>query len=157
MDEHNTSMAEDRDFGTRAPLADPTSLQGSLGGDAPAGARVLIVDDNRDAAESLAMLVELLGNEAQVAYDGAAAIAMVDEFRPAIVLLDLTMPGMSGFEVARALRARGEQGGMRLVALSGRSEDDTRRQTRDAGFDDHVVMPVDLPTLTALLSGSAPT
>jgi CheY-like chemotaxis protein len=156
--EHNTSMAEDRDLLTHARRPDPPSVDAdAFGLGARPNDRVLIVDDNHDAAESLAMLVELLGNEAHVAYDGASAVAMIDEFRPAIVLLDLTMPGMSGFEVARAVRARADHAGIRLVALSGRSEDETRRETRAAGFDEHVVKPVDLPTLTALLAGSAPT
>jgi len=157
VDDHNTSMAEDREFEARAPLVDTSVHAEHAMADAAPADRVLIVDDNHDAAESLAMLVELLGNEAQVAYDGASAVALVDEFRPAIVLLDLTMPGMSGFDVARALRGRGDRAGMRVIALSGRSEDETRNQMRDAGFDGHVVKPVDLPTLTALLAGSAPT
>jgi len=158
VDDHNQTMSEDRDFGSHVPMAPPVSVRDQRAGAAAAsGERVLIVDDNHDAAESLAMLVELIGNEAQVAYDGASALALLDEFRPGLVLLDLTMPGMSGFEVARAVRASAAHAGIRLVALSGRSADETRAETRAAGFDAQVVKPVDLPTLTALLAGSAPT
>ena len=156
MDEHDQTMSEDGDFGSHAPMPSPVSVRDDAAG-AAAAERVLIVDDNHDAAESLAMLVELLGNEAQVAYDGASALSLLDEFRPSLILLDLTMPGMSGFEVARAVRARAAHAGIRLVALSGRSADETHAETRAAGFDGQVVKPVDLPTLTALLAGSAPT
>lgn len=158
MDDHNQTMSEDRDFGGHGPTPSPLSVREDAADAAGAAAqRVLIVDDNRDAAESLAMLVELLGNEAAVAYDGASALSMLDEYRPSLVLLDLTMPGMSGFEVARAVRARAAHAGVRLFALSGRSADETQAETRAAGFDGQVVKPVDLPTLTALLAGSAPT
>jgi DNA-binding response OmpR family regulator len=158
VDEHNQTMSEDRDFGGQVSMPPPVSVrdESADAAAAPAG-RVLIVDDNHDAAESLAMLVELIGNEAQVAYDGASALALLDEFRPSLILLDLTMPGMSGFDVARAVRARAAHAGIRLVALSGRSADETQAATRAAGFDGQVVKPVDLPTLTALLAGSAPT
>jgi len=157
VDEHNQTMSEDRDFGSHVPMPSPVSVRDDAAGGAAAAERVLIVDDNHDAAESLAMLVELLGNEATVAYDGASALSLLDEFRPSLILLDLTMPGMSGFEVARAVRARAAHAGIRLVALSGRSADETHAETRAAGFDGQVVKPVDLPTLTALLAGSAPT
>ena len=158
MDEHNQTISEDRDFGSHVPMPPPVSVRDDAAGTAaPAAERVLIVDDNHDAAESLAMLVELLGKEAAVAYDGASALSLLDEYRPRLILLDLTMPGMSGFEVARAVRARAAHAGIRLVALSGRSADETQAETRAAGFDGQVVKPVDLPTLTALLAGSAPT
>lgn len=125
-------------------------------GDAPAPARrVLIVDDNRDAAESLAMLVEVLGGEPHVCFDGASALAAFDDHAPHLVLLDLTMPDMSGFEVVRRLRERGAHGRARLVALSGRAEDECRRQSLEAGFDAHLVKPVDVATLQSTLDGSA--
>jgi len=116
--------------------------------------RVLIVDDNRDAAESLAMLIEVLGCEAEVCFDGMAALAAVDRFRPDLVLLDLTMPGMSGFEVARALRAQGAR--TRVLALSGRGDDECRQQADDAGFDGHLLKPVDVATLQATLRATPP-
>lgn len=124
----------------------------------PSGARrVLIIDDNRDAAESLAMLVEVLGGEAHVCFDGASALAAFDDHAPHLVLLDLTMPGMSGFEVVRRLRERGAHDRARLVALSGRAEDEYRRKSLEAGFDAHLVKPVDVATLQSTLDGAATT
>jgi signal transduction histidine kinase/CheY-like chemotaxis protein len=118
--------------------------------------RVLIVDDNRDAAESLAMLVELLGSTAHAAFSGPSALAEAADFKPTVALLDLTMPGMDGFELARRLRKQEATRGLRLIALSGRGEDAYRLRSRAAGFDAHLVKPVDLPTLQAVLEGRAP-
>jgi len=118
--------------------------------------RVLIVDDNHDAAESLAMLVEVLGYEAHVCFDGPTALVAVDDCKPHLILLDLTMPGMSGFDVARALRSRAAPLHARVVALSGRADDEDRRMTEEAGFDGHLVKPVDVATLQATLRATSP-
>jgi DNA-binding response OmpR family regulator len=118
--------------------------------------RVLIVDDNRDAAESLAMLVEVLGYEAHVCFDGSTALIAVDDCHPDLILLDLTMPGMSGFDVVRQLRSRANPVRARIVALSGRADDEDRRLTEDAGFDAHLVKPVDVATLQATLRAAPP-
>ena len=118
--------------------------------------RVLIVDDNRDAAESLAMLVEVLGYEAHVCFDGATALVAVDDCPPDLILLDLSMPGMSGFDVARLLRTRATPLRARVVALSGRADDEDRRLTREAGFDGHLLKPVDVATLQATLRAAQP-
>jgi CheY-like chemotaxis protein len=118
---------------------------------------VLIVDDNRDAAESLAMLVEVLGAEAHVCFDGPSALTAFEDHAPHLVLLDLTMPGMNGFEVVRRLRERGAHDRARLIALSGRAEDDYRRQSLEAGFDAHLVKPVDVATLQSTLEGASAT
>ena len=145
---------------TALPRVAPTDAPQASSAAAPAATRrVLIVDDNRDAAESLAMLVEVLGAEAHVCFDGPSALRAFDDHAPHLVLLDLTMPGMSGFEVVRRLRERGAHDHARLVALSGRAEDDYRRQSLEAGFDAHLVKPVVFEELTALLDarGSAAT
>jgi PAS domain S-box-containing protein len=113
--------------------------------------RVLVVDDNRDAADSLANLLGSLGAEVRIAYDGHAALAAVAEHPPHIVLLDLGMPGMDGFEVARRLADRPQRGEFRLVALTGWGQQTDRERTRKAGFDDHLVKPLQLPLLRALL------
>ena len=118
--------------------------------------RVLIVDDNRDAAESLAMLVEVLGFEAHVCFDGRTALVAVDDCHPDLILLDLTMPGLSGFDVARQLRSRATPLSARIVALSGRADDEDRRLTDEAGFDGHLVKPVDVATLQATLRATPP-
>jgi PAS domain S-box-containing protein len=122
---------------------------------APARARVLVVDDNHDAADSLGMLLEMLGAEARVTYDGAAALDALSSFRPQVVLLDLGMPVMDGWEVARRIR-EGADGAPLLVALTGWGQPDDRRRTREAGFDQHLVKPVDLSALKALFARLAP-
>ncbi|HEY9532448.1 MAG TPA: ATP-binding protein, partial [Burkholderiales bacterium] len=114
--------------------------------------RVLVVDDNRDAAESLGTVLELLGAQVRLAHAGPEAIEAVAAYRPSVVLLDLGMPGMDGYEVARRLRAR--QGGapLSIVALTGWGQDEDRRRTLEAGFDHHLVKPADIEQLQSLLA-----
>lgn len=109
--------------------------------------RVLVVDDNVDAAELLRDALAMLGHDAAVALDGGAALAQAASFRPDVVLLDLGLPDMDGFEVARRLREDGATA--RLVALTGYGQLDDRERTRAAGFDLHLVKPVDLAGLEA--------
>jgi two-component system CheB/CheR fusion protein len=117
------------------------------------GHRVLIVDDNTDAARTLGMLVETLGrNEVHVAYNGDDALRIAQERRPDIVLLDLKMPGMDGYEVARRLRSESWGRDLTLVALTGWALEDHRRRSREAGFDRHLTKPADMPALAAVLS-----
>ena len=113
--------------------------------------RVLVVDDNRDAAESLGILLSILGVEVQVAHDGPAALAAFASFSPQLLLLDLGMPGMNGFEVARRVRERPDGHTVTLAALTGWGQDRDREQTRAAGFDHHLVKPVDMAALQELL------
>lgn len=116
---------------------------------------VLVVDDNRDAADSLAAMLELMGASVRVAYGGAAAISAAEAETPALVLLDLGMPGMDGYEVARRLGALGRRPDMQLVALTGWGQSDDRLRTREAGFDDHLVKPADIESLQRLLASAA--
>jgi PAS domain S-box-containing protein len=118
--------------------------------------RVLVVDDNRDAADSLRDLLELLGHEAHAAYDGAAALVQGGRFEPDAVLLDLGMPGLDGYETARRLRGEPWGRGVLLIALTGWGQDGDRRRTRDAGFDHHLVKPTDIASLKSLLSQTPP-
>ena len=118
------------------------------------GPRVLVVDDNRDAAESLGMLLGLLGAQVRVAHDGPTALAAFRDHGPSLVLLDLGMPGMDGYEVARRMRT--ERGGadVAIAALTGWGHDEDRSRTREAGFDHHLVKPADLDALQALLAAA---
>lgn len=118
--------------------------------------RILIVDDNRDAAESLATILQLSGHEVRTAHDGVAALRLAFEFEPHVVLLDLGMPGMSGLDVARQLRKQSATSSMRLIALTGWGQASDRQLTAEAGFDDHLTKPVDWAELEALLGGTAP-
>ena len=113
--------------------------------------RLLLVDDNVDAATSQAALLRYLGHEVEVAYNGEAALEKAQAFRPEIVLLDLGMPGMDGYEVARRLRATREGAGIKLVAQTGWGQEEDRRRTREAGFDAHLAKPVDMAALQRLL------
>ena len=110
-----------------------------------------MVDDNRDAADTLAAMLEMLGVETRVAYDGKAALEEVQAFRPAVVVLDLGMPGMDGYAVARSIRARRELGDIKLVALTGWGQERDRARTREAGFDHHLIKPVDIDAMQAVL------
>jgi signal transduction histidine kinase/ActR/RegA family two-component response regulator len=114
--------------------------------------RVLVVDDNRDAADALAALLRRLGSEVETANNGPAALEAIQSFRPSVVLLDLGMPGMSGYEVAQ--RARGLPGGQELilVAVTGWGQEDDRRRTREAGFNHHFVKPVEIGILQDLIA-----
>lgn len=119
----------------------------------PQPRRILVVDDNQDGAESVALLLGLRGHEVRVAFDGAEGLRAFDAFAPQVVLLDIGMPGMTGYEVARRLRAAPASRGVLLVAMTGSGQDEDRRRSREAGFDHHLVKPVDFDVLLGLLDG----
>lgn len=114
--------------------------------------QVLVVEDNEDAAEALATLVQLLGHEARTAHDGPDALAMVDDYRPDLALIDIGLPGMDGYELARRLRERIDLASAVLVALTGYGGEADRLRSQAAGFDRHMLKPVDFSALSALLS-----
>ena len=118
---------------------------------AAAARRILVADDNRDAAESLAALLELEGHEVTLAYDGADALAAYERVRPQVCLLDIGMPGRSGNEVAAEIRARADGRGPTLVAITGWGQDGDRLQALAAGFDHHLTKPVDPAQLLRLI------
>jgi CheY-like chemotaxis protein len=117
--------------------------------------RILVVEDNHDAAESLTALLELWGHEVRVAYDGLAALRLAEAAAPDVILSDIGLPGMDGYELARQLRARPMFGRVLLVALSGYGRDEDRRLAAEAGFDHHLVKPPDLDTLMRLIGNVA--
>jgi CheY-like chemotaxis protein len=116
------------------------------------GRRVLVVDDNVDAAISLGMLLTEMGHDVEVVHDGVAAVEKARAMRPDFMLLDLTMPGLSGLTVAQRLRADPQCAGIRIVAVTGHGREDDLRRSREAGFDDHVVKPVAPERLSSLLA-----
>ncbi|MGE0761182.1 MAG: response regulator [Pirellulaceae bacterium] len=124
--------------------------------DALAGARILIADDNHDVAESLTMLLEAMSADVCTVHEGAAALARLDTYRPTIVILDIGMPGMDGYEVARRVRQHPAGRGVTLISLSGWGHETDRRRSRAAGFDHHLVKPVGLRTLLAALHSAPP-
>jgi two-component system CheB/CheR fusion protein len=117
--------------------------------------RLLIVDDNQDSARSQAKMLRLLGHEVEVAFEGGEALRQVAAFRPDVVLLDLGLPGIDGYEVARRIRAMPEGREVLLVAQTGWGQDEDRRRTAAAGFDAHLVKPVELDALLRLLDERA--
>lgn len=114
--------------------------------------RVLIVDDNKDSAESLALLLDAVGNLTDTAHDGLEAVAAAERFRPDVVFLDIGLPKLNGFDAASRIREQPWGRSMVLVALTGWGQEEYRRRGRDAGFDIHLVKPVDPNTLMKLLA-----
>jgi PAS domain S-box-containing protein len=115
--------------------------------------RVLVVDDNRDAAATLAMLLKMSGNETRTAHDGLEAVAAAEQFRPDVVLLDIGLPKLNGYAVCRRIREQPWGQDMVLVALTGWGQEEDRRMSKEAGFNQHMVKPVDFTDLMGLLAG----
>jgi PAS domain S-box-containing protein len=132
---------------TPAPASRPPVSHSAL-----AGRKILVVDDNRDAADSLSLFLRFLKAQVQVAYDGASALDTIPSFAPDIVLLDVGMPVLDGFEVARRMRQLPAGQNMVLIAITGWGQEEDRRRTADAGFDHHLVKPVDPVMLQNLLA-----
>ena len=116
------------------------------------GCRILVVDDNKDSADSLGMLLRLGGNDTRTAYDGLEAVDVAETFRPDLVLLDIGLPKLNGYEVARRIRQQPWGRNATLVALTGWGQDEDRRRSQEAGFDLHLVKPVELEALEKLLA-----
>jgi CheY-like chemotaxis protein len=114
--------------------------------------RILIVDDNVDAADSLAMLLEITGNKTYMAHDGVEAVEAIEEHRPEVVLLDIGLPRLTGHEVCRQVRQQPWGKDIVMIALTGWGQEDDRRQSEEAGFNGHLVKPVDYDKLLELLS-----
>ncbi len=113
--------------------------------------RILVVDDNVDAAMSLAIILEFAGHEVHSVHDGLGAVDAAGEFRPEVILLDIGLPGLSGLDVARHIRQEPWGAEVSLVALTGWGQEEDRRNTQEAGFDAHLVKPVEHADLMALL------
>jgi PAS domain S-box-containing protein len=152
LEAHSAGPGTGATFVLRLPLAHAGAAAGSAATpDAPARRRVLIVEDNVDAAEMLATVLRLDGHEVRVAHDGVAGLAAVRANPPDVVLCDLGLPGMDGYEVARAVRAEPVLASVYLVALSGYARPEDRERAHAAGFDAHLAKPLAQPALAALL------
>ncbi|MCR6651475.1 MAG: ATP-binding protein [Cellvibrionaceae bacterium] len=117
----------------------------------PQNIRILVADDNRDACTSLAMLLEIMGNQVQTAYDGQMAIHIAEAFRPQLILMDIGMPSLDGYEATRRIRAHGWAEHTRIVALTGWGQDHDRRRSQMAGCSGHLVKPVSRADLENIL------
>ena len=113
--------------------------------------RVLVVDDNRDAADTLGRLLNIAGAEARAVYTGAEALELLGTYRPAVLLVDIGMPDMDGYELARRVRRIPNYQDLTLIALTGWGQDEDRRRSQAAGFDFHLTKPADFDTLQTLL------
>ena len=152
-------LGKGSEFTVRLPLASaaetelaPESSKGQPVELRSCPCRVLVVDDNRDAADSLAMLLKLIGAEPQVVYSGVAALEALRICRPSVVLLDIGMPGMDGHEVAQRIREEPGFESIKLIALTGWGQEEDLRRSRTAGFNHHLVKPVDMRLLQAVLN-----
>ena len=114
--------------------------------------QILIIEDNVDAADTLAMMLQTMGHEAHAAYDGPSGLKDFVQWRPSVVLLDIGLPGMNGFEVAQRLRASSPKNHLKIIALSGYGSDSDRERSRNAGFDHHLVKPVGFDALEKVLN-----
>lgn len=146
------------EFVVRLPVLDASATAAAIPVASPTresfptqGSRILVVDDNHDSAESLALFLRLVGNTVEVAYDGPTALVAARVLRPDLILLDIGLPGMDGYEVARCLRQEPGLERALLVAQTGWGQAEDRRRSSDAGFDHHLVKPVDLTQLQQLL------
>jgi CheY-like chemotaxis protein len=119
---------------------------------APPKRRLLVVDDNRDAAESMSMLLEMWGHEVAYAYDGPSALRTAQQWQPEAVFLDIGLPGMDGYEVAERLRALPESRSAVLIAITGYGQEDDRRRSQRASIDHHLVKPVAPDALRKLIA-----
>jgi CheY-like chemotaxis protein len=140
---------------TRAQVSTPAVPEPPEPRIATRALKVLIVEDNADAAEMLELLVTDLGHTAKVAHDGPAGIAMAVDFAPDVVFLDIGLPGMSGYAVARTLRSLPAFSTVYIAAVTGWGQDEDRKKARDAGFDSHFTKPLSPAVLTDLLAGIA--
>lgn len=115
---------------------------------------MLVVDDNQDAAVSLAMMLNIMGNETRTAHDGLEAVRVALEFKPDLVLLDIGMPRLNGYDACRRIREQPGGSDTILVALTGWGQDEDRQRSKAAGFDGHMVKPVDPAALQLFLAGA---
>jgi len=161
LEVHSAGPGQGSEFVVRLPLASdekrvPIGDKAESGGDATAThslpltsgrKRILVVDDNVDSAESLTVLLGLTGNETRTAYDGLEALEEAASFRPDVILLDIGLPELNGYDVARKIREQSWGEKMTLVALTGWGQDEDRRRSKEAGFNHHLTKPVDLAAL----------
>jgi signal transduction histidine kinase len=154
VEAHSAGVGQGSEFVVRLPLSNSASVSrrdaSNVRPPVLPNRRVLVVDDNRDAAESLGLLLKLLGAEVRVVHDGPAALAMIPTYAPNVVLLDIGMPGMDGYEVARRIREQPEGQDLMLIALTGWGQEEDRRRTSQAGFDHHLLKPADMTALKSL-------
>jgi CheY-like chemotaxis protein len=155
IEARSAGEGEGSEFVVRLPvLSKATTAEQTQPADEPESPhrRILIVDDNQDSADSLAMLLEITGNETYMAHDGIEAVEAIETHRPEVVLLDIGLPRLDGHEVCRRVREQPWGKEIVMIALTGWGQADDRRKSEEAGFNGHLVKPVDYDSLLELLS-----
>jgi CheY-like chemotaxis protein len=148
-------IGQGSEFVVRLPIVvetPPVSAAQPGGFPALTARRVLVVDDNRDSAMSLALLLKLAGNETHTAFDGLSAVEAAEKYKPDLVLMDIGLPKLNGYEACRRIRQQSWGKNMILVALTGWGQDEDKEKSRTSGFSGHLVKPAELETLAKLLA-----
>jgi DNA-binding response OmpR family regulator len=158
IEARSEGLGKGAEFVVRLPVvlgaAGPQAVSGKDEPAAPKSSlRILIVDDNRDSADSLVMLLRLMGNDTRTAYDGQQGVDIAGEFRPDVILLDIGLPKVNGYEACRRIREQSGGKHVVLIAVTGWGQEEDRRLSHEAGFDYHMVKPVDPQELMKLLAG----
>lgn len=156
VEAHSEGLGKGSEFIIRLPLAlsvapEQPIEKPPLPAAHTGGRRILVVDDNVDSASSLAMMLKAMGNDVRTANDGVEAVETAEAFGPDLVLLDIGMPRMNGFEACRRIREQAWGNRVTIVALTGWGQEEDKRRSQEAGFDDHLVKPVDPAALERLL------
>src|SRR5262249_32453124 len=155
---HSGGPGKGSEFTVRLPVADGARVQETSGlpdtrqAARPRQRRILAVDDSRDAADSLTLMLQLMGHETRTAYDGLEAIQAAAVFRPEVILLDIGLPKMNGYEAARRIRQQPWGKDVVLIAITGWGQEEDKRRALDAGFDHHLTKPVEGAALERLLA-----
>lgn len=160
IEAHSKGHDAGSEFVVRLPVLSQRPREPTPGGNGPRAKvlsewRILVVDDNKDSADSMGMLLQIKGNDIRTAHDGLEALAVAEAFRPELVLLDIGLPKLNGYEVAQRIRQQPWGRDVTLVALTGWGQEEDRRRSREAGFDFHLVKPADLGALEHLLERQA--
>jgi PAS domain S-box-containing protein len=159
VEARSEGLGRGSEFVVRLPVADgpgPSGLPpagGGAAGESRPRRRILVADDNRDAADSLAMMLQLQGHGVHTSHDGQEAVVAAEEFRPDLILMDIGMPRLNGYEACRRIRGRPWGKDLVIVALTGWGQEEDRRRATEAGFDEHLTKPVAPATLEKLLAG----
>jgi CheY-like chemotaxis protein len=157
VEARSEGLGKGAEFVVRLPAvvgsAGPKAASGKDGPAAPQSSlRILIVDDNRDSTDSLVMLLRLMGNDTRTAYDGQQGVDVAGEFRPDVIMLDIDLPKLNGYEACQCIREQSWGKNAVLIAVTGWGQEEDRRLSREAGFDYHMVKPVDPQELMKLLA-----
>jgi signal transduction histidine kinase len=158
VEAHSEGPRQGSEFVVRLPVLVSAGSGPHQGGEDDAGSlcspyRILVVDDNRDGADSLGMMLRLMGHQARTSYDGRAALEAAEEYRPNVILLDIGLPKLNGFEVARRIRETPWGADVVLIAQTGWGQETDKQRSKEAGFNFHMVKPVDPAALERLLAG----